>query len=166
MSVIDHFDAAWERWFALETDPKKPDAWHDDPDDPGGVTKYGFAQKYHPDIDVKAMTREQAKDRLRKKYWIPFGLHLIRHRALAIKTLTLAGFLGPGRAVKLLQQACQQLGADLIADGKIGPATAGWINNYRHPGAIEECMESLATTYLLAKNKGKYIAGWLIRVDA
>jgi|GEM_PF-1167975 len=164
--MIDNFEAAWERWFILETNPKNPDAWHDDPDDAGGVTKYGIAQKYHPGIDVKNMTRDQAKELLRAEYWKRYGLHLIRDKALAVKTFTLSGFLGPGRAVNLLQQACQKLGAGIVADGKIGPATSAWINSYRHPAAIEEAFESLATTYLLAKNKSKYIAGHLIRVDA
>jgi lysozyme family protein len=43
----------------------------DDKKDKGGFTKYGIAQKYHPDINVPQLTKEQAKDIYLKEYWIP-----------------------------------------------------------------------------------------------
>ena len=32
-----------------------------DPDDPGGETKYGISKKAYPKIDIKNLTKEEAK---------------------------------------------------------------------------------------------------------
>src|SRR5688500_461781 len=37
--------------------------------DPGGTTKWGFAQRYNPDIDVTTLTEEQAYWRFHERYW-------------------------------------------------------------------------------------------------
>ena len=34
----------------------------DDPDDPGGLTKYGIDQRSHPNVDIRNLTEEEAKD--------------------------------------------------------------------------------------------------------
>lgn len=44
-----------------------------DPDDPGGATKYGISKRYNPDVDVKNLTLKKAKEIYLKKYWIPAG---------------------------------------------------------------------------------------------
>lgn len=41
--------------------------------DPGGTTKYGFAKKFHPDLDIPSLTYEKAEDLALKEYWIPNG---------------------------------------------------------------------------------------------
>ena len=43
------------------------------PGDPGGTTNFGFAQRYHPDIDVTKLTWDTAKARAYEKYWVPVG---------------------------------------------------------------------------------------------
>ena len=52
-----------------------------DPSDPGGETKWGISKRYHPDLDIKNLTPEQACDIYAKEYWdttgcdnIPFPL--------------------------------------------------------------------------------------------
>lgn len=44
-----------------------------DPDDPGGETKYGISKRYNPKVDIKNLTLEQAKKIYLEKYWIPSG---------------------------------------------------------------------------------------------
>jgi len=41
--------------------------------DPGGLTKWGFSQKWNPDIDVQALDEESAVNRALERYWIPAG---------------------------------------------------------------------------------------------
>ena len=48
-------------------------ATYNDPDDPGGATKYGICKRYNPDVDVKNLTLKKAKEIYLKKYWIPAG---------------------------------------------------------------------------------------------
>ena len=44
-----------------------------DPNDPGGLTRFGISQKYNPDVDVANLTLEQAKEIYLNRYWIPAG---------------------------------------------------------------------------------------------
>lgn len=39
------------------------------PDDPGGETNFGIAKKYHPNVDIKNLTAEQAKEIYQQEYW-------------------------------------------------------------------------------------------------
>ncbi len=41
----------------------------DDKSDPGKYTKYGISSKAHPDVDVKNLTLEQAKEIYKREYW-------------------------------------------------------------------------------------------------
>lgn len=44
-----------------------------DPKDPGGETKYGIAKKFHPGLDIKNLTLDEAKEIYRSEYWEPAG---------------------------------------------------------------------------------------------
>ncbi len=46
-----------------------------DPDDPGGETKYGISKRYHPKVDIKALTKKEAEDIYRREYWLQAGCH-------------------------------------------------------------------------------------------
>lgn len=61
------FNKAFEFTIGLEGQ------YSNDPNDPGGETKYGISKKYNPTVDVKNLTLDQAKDIYYKKYWIPSG---------------------------------------------------------------------------------------------
>jgi lysozyme family protein len=39
------------------------------PNDPGGETKYGISKRSHPNVDIKNLTVEQAKEIYRVNYW-------------------------------------------------------------------------------------------------
>jgi len=65
----ENFDRACSLTLNLEGNDK----YTDDPDDPGGPTKYGIAGNYHPGVDIKGLTMGQAKEIFRKKYWEPAG---------------------------------------------------------------------------------------------
>jgi lysozyme family protein len=40
-----------------------------DPNDPGGETNFGISKKSHPDLDIKNLTLEQAKEIYKNEYW-------------------------------------------------------------------------------------------------
>lgn len=42
----------------------------DDPHDKGGYTKYGIAQKFHPDIDVRSLDVARAEQIYYRDYWL------------------------------------------------------------------------------------------------
>lgn len=41
--------------------------------DPGGLTKWGFSQRWNPDIDVRALDEAGASQLALERYWIPAG---------------------------------------------------------------------------------------------
>jgi len=45
----------------------------DDKNDLGGFTRYGISQKYHPDVNVPKLTKEQAIQIYLDEYWVPPG---------------------------------------------------------------------------------------------
>ena len=40
-----------------------------DPNDLGGETNFGVSKKAYPDLDIKNLTRDEAKEIYRKDYW-------------------------------------------------------------------------------------------------
>lgn len=91
------------------------------PEDRGGETKFGVAQKANPEINVRELTWEGAKEVYFQKYWLAGNCDQLHPR---IAMLHFDGCVnhGIGRANKFLQTAA---GAE--PDGKIGPATLGAI---------------------------------------
>jgi lysozyme family protein len=41
-----------------------------DPQDPGGETNFGVAKRSHPDVDIKNLTKDGAKEIYYQDYWI------------------------------------------------------------------------------------------------
>jgi lysozyme family protein len=74
------------------------------PGDPGGVTKWGFAQNYNQDINVLELTEDQAKERFRTHYWDKVrGDELPKELAIALADS--AFHQGPPAAIRQLQKA-------------------------------------------------------------
>lgn len=66
MAVSD-FNSAFEIVVGIEG------GYVNDPADPGGETKYGISKRFHPDLDIKNLTLEEAKDIYHSEYWLPSG---------------------------------------------------------------------------------------------
>ncbi len=105
------FDAALE--WVLEAEG--PDT--NDPNDPGGHTRFGIAQNRHPGLDVSELTLEGARRIYRRSYWNPLQCESLP-RPLAIAAFDSAVNQGVRQAALILQDA---LGVRL--DGQIGPVT-------------------------------------------
>jgi lysozyme family protein len=65
--------SSYEIGVRLTLDLEGNENYTNDPDDPGGETKYGICKKYHPTVDIKNLTLSQAKQIYLEKYWIPAG---------------------------------------------------------------------------------------------
>ena len=113
--------AAFDRaiTFALfwETAGRTDGAPHDDPHDPGGFTKWGIAQSFHPDLDVPSLTRSQAVELYFNDYWLRARCHQMIE-AVAIAHFDHAVNRGVLRAGESLQRV---VGAAI--DGKVGLKT-------------------------------------------
>ena len=59
-----------------------------DPDDPGGETKFGIAKKFNPDVDIKNLTKEAFK-----KGFIQKNIKGVSGGILSEKTISLLSSL-------------------------------------------------------------------------
>lgn len=164
--MSDYFDRAFSKTIQHEG------GYANDPADPGGETRYGISKRNYPDLDIKNLTLEQARDIYYRDYWLATGIDQVRHEGLAVKLFDLAVNLGPQTAVRLLQRAVNDL-ADptwrLVEDGILGPMTAARINNYNHPEALLMALRIHAGKHYIdiAQSKSglrRYLAGWLNRL--
>ena len=93
-----------------------------DPKDPGGETNFGIAKRSHPDVDIKNLTKDGAKEIYKEHYW---DKNKVESLPLQLRHIyfDMCVNQGKGRAVKILQRAANAKGAELKVDGGLGPKT-------------------------------------------
>ena len=95
----------------------------DDPKDAGGLTNMGISQRAYPDEDIRGLTVERAKELYKRDYWDRYRTGDLPDRLRHIY-VDMCINMGGGRAIKILQEACNSKNATKIdIDGGIGPAT-------------------------------------------
>lgn len=90
--------------------------------DAGGVTKYGIASKYHPNVDVANLTLPGAESIYFKEYWQPYHLDLLTSPAVSAKIFDC--LVNPGQG---FAKTIQWL-VEIHEDGIIGPQTIASLN--------------------------------------
>ena len=95
-----------------------------DPKDLGGETKYGITKRFYPDIDIKNLTIEQAKEIYKKDYWDRNKVESLPQNLWHIY-FDMCVNMGKRTAVKVLQRAAVNKGKDIEVDGGLGPMTIG-----------------------------------------
>lgn len=88
-----------------------------DPRDPGGETKFGISKRQYPNLDIKNLTRDDAKLIYRTDYWERAGCDQI-DPAVAFNIFDAAVNSGIENSVRFMQRAC-----GVADDGHVGPVT-------------------------------------------
>lgn len=145
---------AFNRAVSLILDLEGPPT--NDPNDPGGYTKFGISQKAFPHIDVKKLTVEEARELYAQWYWQPCRCADMPW-PLSLFVFDCAVNQGPGTAAVLLQNA---LG--VTADGKIGAKTMAAVVD-SGPEEWAKFMALRAQRYAALPQFGRYGLGWLKR---
>src|SRR3990167_5856646 len=133
----------------------------DDPDDAGGLTKYGISKRAHLDLDIANLTHEQAAEIYKNDYWIaggceamPFPVNMAHFDACVNH--------GIRNATKILQRA-----AGVLDDGRIGPRTMNGIMSMDpYLMAIAMITERNRFYHLIVEanqTQAKFLRGWLNR---
>lgn len=133
----------------------------DDPDDPGGRTRYGISKAAHPDVDIPTLTLAQAREIYRADYWRRVRGDDLPAR-LAFVAFDAAVNQGVPVAASLLQQA---LGVQI--DGEIGPRTLAAAARLRE-AVLPRFLRLRAMRYVQITRANprteKFLAGWLQRL--
>lgn len=106
-----NFDQAFDRLMVHEG------GYVNDPNDPGGETKYGVSKRSYPDEDIPNMTAERAKAIFRRDFWDRINGDQL-FDGVAWQVADFAYHSGPETAIRYLQRA---LG--VADDGYWGPAS-------------------------------------------
>lgn len=130
----------------------------DDVRDDGGLTKYGISQKAYPNVEIRALTRDDAIAIYRRDYWdrcrcgeMPWWAALI--------TFDCAVNQGPGIAVRLLQRT---VGA--IEDGVIGPRTLDAVRRMDPRTGTVQFMSHRIMRYAAHDDWQTFGRGWTVRL--
>lgn len=145
------FDKAFEHVVGLEG------GYVNDPQDPGGETKYGISKRQYPLEDIKNLSLERAKIIYRMDYWnkiqgdgLPYPTNMLVFDAAVNQGVT--------PAVIMLQKT---LGVP--EDGTVGPLTIKAAQEQRG-SMISEYLACRALRYVGTNNFDRYGKGWLRRL--
>lgn len=140
-----------------------------DPDDPGGETKFGISKRAYPTLDIAGLTEADALEIYRRDYWERNRCDVL---AEAVPGLALAHFdasvnSGGAAAAKLL---CRALGVT----PEVEWTSSGVLVSLGHRLAAGAAPDALVETLLLERafyvaslrNAPKYIRGWMNRIKA
>ncbi len=138
--------------------------WVHDLDDWGGETNFGITKRRYPDLDIKNLTLDKAKQIYYNDFYLPMNLHYIESDLLALHIFDMGINAGPKTAIKLLQGILN--GCD--DDGTIGPVTAQALSYAMVTTKVTEAyiarrIERYYEVSLLRNNQ-KYLKGWINRV--
>ncbi len=131
-----------------------------DPQDPGGLTKWGISQRAYPGLNIRNLTREDAIAIYRKDYWNKCRCGEMPD-PLAIVLFDTSVDQGVGHATRILQQ-----GLDVVADGVIGALTMAAIQNTPAGQIVSEFVARRCLAYALNPGVMRFGLGWYRRVTA
>jgi len=156
-----YFEQAMELVFQLEG------GYVNDPNDPGGETKYGISKRAYPNLDIKNLTKEQAKEIYYKDYWLKTHCNEI---TVPINIIVFDTSINMGKrtAIKILQKAIKQQVGYIVVDGIFGPVTKSKMKQCD----IQQLLSDYSFTriskyvYLTMRNTRlhKFLYGWVRRV--
>lgn len=130
--------------------------------DRGGLTKYGISKKAFPKVDIKNLTKDQAKKIYYDNYWIPIKGDSIESKAVAYEIFDGAVNQGIGTTIKLVQRV---LGT--VEDGLMGNNTLKLLNDMPIIGFLNAFKIAKIERYIRicesdSKQK-KFFYGWVKR---
>ncbi len=130
------------------------------PNDPGGETKYGISKRAFPQVDIKALTVERAKEIYRRHYWERMNLEGIEDLELALHVFDHGVNAGPKTAIRILQRI-----ARVKVDGLIGPCTLRAVNLSHLKDGYEKARIEYYIKIAVKRPRLKiFLKGWINRV--
>lgn len=126
--------------------------------DPGGETKYGISKRSYPDIDIKALTLEQAQAIYKRDYWQAASCERMPPK-IAVAVFDAAVNHGPKTAIKLLQRALK-----VADDGEYGRITHGTLQSRDTNETFDLLLAQRAIYMAACPAWPTYKLGWLRRL--
>src|SRR3990167_8090752 len=126
------FNIAFERVLGHEA------GYSNDPNDPGGETKYGISKRSYPNLIIKDLTEENAKDIYLHNFWNPINADKLPS-SIAFQVFDFAVNSGIETAIRYLQKSI-----NVADDGYWGPISQAAIDKLSEPDISDTIMILLA----------------------
>lgn len=146
------FDTAFDRLLGHEG------GYVNDPNDPGGETNWGISKRSYPTLDIRNLTRDQAKDVYRRDFWervhgdaLPDGV--------AFQLFDYAVNSGVETAVRHLQRS-----VGVADDGHWGPLSQKAADSMSESDLIMRLNAERLTFMTGLKNWPHHGKGWARRI--
>lgn len=149
-----NFDLAFDRLIAHEG------GYVNDPQDPGGETQWGISKRSYPQLDIKRLTRDDAKAIYRRDFWDRIQGDAL-HDGVAFQVFDTAVNSGIETAVRMLQRA---LG--VADDGHFGPASRAAAKAMSEADQIMRFNAERIDFYTRLTTFERFGKGWVRRVAA
>lgn len=136
-----------------------------DPDDSGGLTRFGIAQNKNPSVNVATLTYLGARAVYEQKYIIAPGFLKIGFKPLRNQLVDFGVNAGPKTSIKALQKLLK-----VLVDGLLGPETLRKLSLF-DPKHLNNQLVDLRVAFYkkLAERdprKQKFLQGWLNRAES
>ena len=134
-----------------------------DPDDPGGETKYGISKKAYPKVGIKHLTLDDAVEIYKNDYWIPAKVEQLPDR-LQGQYFDMVVNQGKVKSARILQRACNGKNKNKIeVDGQVGPKTITATAKLEPERLRAYRLTEYARLALTRPELEKYYYGWVRR---
>lgn len=130
-----------------------------DPQDPGGETKWGICKRDHPDLDIKNLARDAAVRLYQVEKWEPMPAAIRAVPALAVEAFDSSVHHGLGNTVRFVQTA---LG--VAPDGNFGPLSAAALAAQPAVAVVLRFLAQRLRFMTLLSKFDTYGRGWSRRV--
>ena len=134
----------------------------DDPNDAGGLTKYGISQRAYPNTNIRGLTEDNAKGIYRRDYWNPVRGDEISNQRIAETLFDFAVNAGVKTAIRI----CQHI-IGVAPDGVMGGVTVRKLNEMSDDLFLAVFALSKIARYVAICRKNpeqkKFLFGWVSR---
>tara|TARA_R110000751_G_scaffold307636_1_gene430280 strand:- start:547 stop:1029 length:483 start_codon:yes stop_codon:yes gene_type:complete len=152
LELVDAFDEAFETLIGHE-------GGHiTHPSDPGGETKYGISKRSYPEVNIAALTLDDAKAIYRRDYWVRVKADELPAELRSV-LFDAAVNSGVAQSIKWLQRA---VGAQ--SDGVIGPKTLAAIADNNHHKTASNFLGHRLRHMASLRNWEHFGRGWARRI--
>jgi len=135
----------------------------DVPSDKGGATKYGISQAAYPNLDIRNLTEQQARDIYKRDYWDRVGGDNIQSQLVAENIFDTAVNMGVRTASKLAQLCIDTTPADgVLGKNSVDAINAADANQFLAAYTISK-VARYADICNKDKSQTKFLLGWINR---
>lgn len=158
------FEPAFD--FMIQNEVSGDRVYLHDPDT-GERAKYGISNFAYPDLDIEALTLQEAKALYRRDYWDKNRLDEIHNQKVANAVLDMV--VHHGRGIAVVQAAINLTGASIPVDNAMGPITLTALNAIE-PKRMLDALVKARQSYMrtVMQNQPvtrKYAGNWLSRAE-